>query len=724
MRFEISEKKLAVFFIIFILFTDFFIVWNIFYVRQIFGFLFLTIFPGTLICLILQVKKISLLDRILLSWGLSISFIMLSFLLLNTFFFMMNFDRPLSKKYILIFLNLTYFIFLIVYYIRGEKIAFTISSDFYLKKIEMVCLILSSLFPLLSIYGLYLINYENQNYIILMLLFLISLDTILVSILFREHFNNAYIFTISSISISLLLLLSLRSNYIIGNDVNFEFNIFSQTLENMRWQVLGNTSLSACLSISILPTIYYHILGISTFYLFKILYSLLYMVSPLIIYSLSKKYMPNSYAFLASCFFMFQPAFLWTEYNARTNLAVLFFALIFMTLFSREIDLPKRGFIFLNLSIACIFSHYTTAYILLFYSVVFSSVIKFIPKMIGINSKIKISPKKSFLLFVIIFVWYSQINEHPFNSGVVFIYDTITSLARLLIFENRGRPAQALLGEGFTRGYPFIIQFASTWSTFILIAVGLIFSIYKYMRNSLSRLNIGSNNGEFKAHFEILDFDYLLFGIFSATLCLLMIVVPILSTGYGIERAYSAFLVFLSPFFIIGGVVVGSFLNSHIRLNRNINSKIFKIISADRLVILILLIIYFLSITGAIHEIFDVHYQITLSSDGKLYDDLYVHDQEINSGFWLKNTINKGDLIFVDDNFRLVALGLETTYNREIFEGTSFRTGYIYLRYTNVLKNKFLRNGGISQEINYQILFYKADKIYDNSGSQIFKVQE
>ena len=145
-----------------------------------------------------------------------------------------------------------------------------------------------------------------------------------------------------------------------------EYYFFRTTLSNLHWSVFEHSILDACLAISLLPTIYQSILNMHSEFLFEIIYPLIYSVSPLIIYVISKKYVEEGYAFLASCFFMFQVNFLWTGPNARTNTGILFFALAMLVLFSDKIDPLKKRILFIVFMASCMVSHYATTYIFFF----------------------------------------------------------------------------------------------------------------------------------------------------------------------------------------------------------------------------------------------------------------------------------------------------------------------------------------------------------------------
>ena len=144
------------------------------------------------------------------------------------------------------------------------------------------------LFPALSIFGMHIMNTTDNNILLMFLLFLIPTYVAFVCFLNYKFPNRLYPVVIFLISISLLLLLSLRSNHIIGMDAHTEYYFFRTTLNNLHWGAFGHSTLDACLAISLLPTIYQSILNTSTEFLYKVLHSLLYPVSPLVVYIISK----------------------------------------------------------------------------------------------------------------------------------------------------------------------------------------------------------------------------------------------------------------------------------------------------------------------------------------------------------------------------------------------------------------------------------------------------
>lgn len=319
---NLRTKEWFVFIITILLLTDLAILLDIPFLRQIIGFLFLIILPGLLILQILKLNKLGFTEKSVLLVGLSISFLMFFGLLINNLSLSLGYRTPLSAIFLLVSFNLAFIVLAIIGYKTNKEPIFSL-PNLNLDLSEKAFLIVPILFPALSIFGMHVMHTTDNNIILIILLFLIPAYVIFLCFFNQKFPKRLYPIVIYLISISLLLLWSLISNHIVGIDTHSEYYFFRTTLNNMYWSVFGHSTLDACLSISLLPTVYQSILNISSEFLFKILYSSLYSISPLVIYILSKKYIGEFYAFLTSCFFMFQHSFLFTAMNARTSLALL-----------------------------------------------------------------------------------------------------------------------------------------------------------------------------------------------------------------------------------------------------------------------------------------------------------------------------------------------------------------------------------------------------------------
>ena len=654
---EIGIKEYFYILIAVLLIADFAILLNVPFLRQIFGFLFLTFLSGLLIIPILKLNKIGSTEKFVLSVGLSISFLMLFGLLLNNLSLSLGYETPLSTISLLISFNLAFVILGVIGYKINKDQIFSI-PNLSLSTSEKAFLIVPVFFPALSIIGMRVMNTTDNNVILMFLLFLIPIYVIFVCVFNQKIPKRIYPAIIFLISISLLLLLSLRSNHILGMDTHAEYYFFQTTLDNLHWSVLGHSSLDACLAISLLPTIYQSILNIPSEFLFRILYSSIYSVSPLVIYIISKKYVEEGSAFLASCFYMFQWNFLFTEYNARANIAMLFFALAMMMLFNDKIEPLKKRILFIIFMASCMVSHYSTTYIFFFVMLGTFVGIEILSKKYTVKKVVSLTIV--FLFFAFIFFWYSQVTKTAFNAGVTFIDDTLSSLNEFFVVESRSTSTQALLGEEIAqKGIPHKIEFMFTWLTFALTGIGVVTLIRRYKEMSFPELKFKKPDFLCKEKFEV---GYFVLALACTGLLVAVLAIPHITVGYSLDRMYPLAITILSVFFVIGGIIIAKYVNQIIAVLRGkMLMKHFP--SKERtctkketlfakqkafaendsqilayLIILLVLIPYFLCVTGVMYNIFGVPRAIILNSEGEQYDLYYISDQQIIAGEWLSGS--------------------------------------------------------------------------------------
>ena len=558
---NIEYKKCFYIILLLILITDLVILLNIPFLRQLLGFLLLTALPGLLILQILKLNKMDFLEKFILTWGLSISFIIFFGLLINNLSLSFGYLTPLSTIPLLISFNFIFILLAIIGYKlnKGENLTSS-ALNFSLTTSEKAFLIAPVIFPALTISGMHLMNTTDNNAVLLILLFSIPIYVAFVCIFNHKFPKRLYPVVIFLISISLLLLVSLRSNYIIGIDAHGEYDLFRKTLSNLHWSILGTSAFDACLSISLLPSIYQSFLSLNTIYFHKIFYSLLFSVTPLIVFVISKKYVAEPYAFLASFFFMSQRIFLYTAYSPRTNTAILFFALAIMAFLSDEVDTLKKRILFIVFMASCIVSHYSTTYIfffiMLFCWLSIETLSKFSKKT---ASKKSVSLTIVLLFFAIIFFWYSQVTEAAFNAGLNFVEQTFMNLHNFFIMESRCGRTEQILGTGIAeRQTPFRIEFAFTWLTFAFIGIGVISMLKKY-KEMVAIPGMKHLKPDFlKTKFSI---EYLLLTLACAGMLAIMVALPFVSQGYDLQRLYSQVAVVLSVVFVLGGIILQKYLD-------------------------------------------------------------------------------------------------------------------------------------------------------------------
>jgi uncharacterized membrane protein len=323
------------------------------------------------------------------------------------------------------------------------------------------------------------------------------------------------------------------------------------------------------------------------------------------------------------------------------------------------------------------------------------------------------------LFFVLIFFWYSQVTSSPFNSGVFFIDHTLKSLNRIFIEEMRSSSTLSMLGKGIgEKAIPSRVEFVFTWLTFTLIGIGVVALIRKYKEMSFPELNF--KKLEFlKSKFEVAYFVIVLecVGLFIG-----IIITPFVTVGYSLDRTYLFGSIVISVFFVIGGIITANYINKSI----NFSSIKNKPKLTTYLIILLVLIPYFLCTTGVVYQAFEVPQSILLNSKGDEYDKMYVHDQDSYCAKWLGSNVDNKINIYTDffGGLTLMSQGMikSSIYDPSFIEDKKIiRTGFVFLRYVNIVEKKMLRSDVKWDNLtDYEHLFIHRSKIYDNYSSQIW----
>ena len=735
----VTATKKSFLFTIFVvlILTDLSIFLDVPILRQVLGFVSFTFLPGLFVLYALKLNRLELTEKFVLSLGLSISFLMLFGLAINWLYPFFGYNTPLSSNSLIISFSVILLGLGIFARLRNKEALFAELSPLIPHFQEKIFLIAPTFFPLLSIFGMHIMNTTDNNILLMLLLFLIPSYLIFICIKHEQVSERIYPIIILLTGISLVLLLALRSKHLIGADIHTEYYIFQQTFKKWRWQIFMNNPLDACLSISILPTIYQSFVSINSEYLFKLLYPIFFSISPLIVFIMSKKYLNNIYALLSSFFFMSQHYFLGAAFSPRTVLAILFFALSVMVLFHDEIEGFNKRLLFTIFAFSTIISHYSTSYIFFFIllltkvgtevmrrvlhqergHVVFRNLnlVDSSENSAGIRRATKYGKEMTtaslISFFVMLFLWYSQIIETPFNAGIGFITTVFKNLHQFFILEARGRIVVAAFGVGLeAKPIPAKIEFVISWLTIFFVIIGVVVTLLR-SRYIFASPSASEKKCRLEFPFQKLKVEFYIFSIACFTILVASVTLPFVFVGYALNRTYTQMMIVLSPFFIIGGKTISRFLH----------------IKRSYLVILLVLILYFMCTTGTMYQLFRVPGTITLNSYGQANDVMFVHDQETYAAKWLKRNAQENMPIYADfyGDVRLISQGKirSPIYPKEFIEQKkSLEGGYIFLRYCGVVDGKLMDANYQWHDITeYQNEFIERNLIYSNKGSQVWK---
>jgi uncharacterized membrane protein len=605
-------------------------------------------------------------------------------------------------------------ILLILGYLQNSQEEITLRIPTF-NRIDKICLILAFSLPVISMSGIYVMNQFNENSLLLLLFFFIAFLTGFIAIKRTILSPSLYPLLIFLISISIILLFPLRSSHVADVDPNLEYFFFQNTFGQLQWTIVQHGLLDACLSISLLPTVYTSLLGLNPEFVFKIFSPLLFSIAPVVVYLIAKKYVDPIYAFLASVFFMSQTNFIVAGSIARTSLAILFISLIILALFSDEIDRFNKGFLIISFILGCIFSHYSSAYILF----IVISVTFIITYMLSIRYKIT---RNLYFYFIIVFfcalyLWYSMVVEGPFTQAVQFI-------GQIIVFGSSHYAPELGQLAGQNLSLPFIsaTNLYIKLLTFFFIGYGVLFGMILWLKqNKKLPVNHAEHN------IVNLDIEFIILGLISGFILFLTVILPFISVGYDINRIFLLISVVLATYFIIGGIVLVEQLNFFAQ-------KIFrkpmmlKILSPVPIISLIVIINFLFSMSIP-HQLVGDDTSVFFNSQGDLYNRMFIHDQDVSGAIWIKEYREKEWDIYSDVYSEKVLQSQagfpETKRIPEISAGQLFESEYLFTIYYNNINMRIINEWDIQKpdlSPQYDQMINDLNKIYTNYGSVIWSV--
>ncbi|HEX76786.1 MAG TPA: DUF2206 domain-containing protein, partial [Dehalococcoidia bacterium] len=429
-------------------------------------------------------------------------------------------------------------------------------------------------------------------------------------------------------------------------------------------------------------------------------------------YIISNKYLSEFYAFLAALFVTFQLLILQTPLSPRTNLALFFFALCIMVLFTINVSQVKRVLLFTIFIAATVVSHYSTTYIF-FFLLLFTGLLTLVLRKHTLRKNVTLI--SSALVLALVFLWGSVSTLVPLRAGFNFVKAALLSLKETVSFDMAVRGKQVELALGVGQGFNTLdyIYLIITWLCYAFITAGVIATLIK-RRKILAIPKQGKAPAEFTK--ERIDAEYFLMALACCAIAVGAILLPYISK-YGLTRSFPMLLVILSTFFVLGGMM----LSKHLKLGAP-------------WLILLLSIPYFMFVSGAAYEVCGIHegalrsqaYSTVISSKVPSTDYELVYDQEVKSARWLKEHNDGHTKVFAADAYgkrKLVSQGKFT--QRSLGDSPFFDhvkvTGYIWLSYNNVRNSKLTYKGVSSNISDYQDVLIGKNRIYTNGGSEVWR---
>ncbi len=680
--------------------------------------------PGYLILKIFRTKLQNFGGVLILSFGLSLSFLMIIGWVWNEIGFLLGIERPLNPFYLsVIFVSSLIILAMIVYrdnyqfYSKNIIVFPSLNIKEYFISISSVFLILFSLYSSL------LMRYHTYSFFAFLTYLMIPF-LFIMTWYFKSKINNKlYPLVVFSSGLALTILFVFKTNYFYGDDIYASYYFADFVLGRGHWNILAESNLFSALSVTLLPPVLASLSNLNLVLIFKILITLSVSLIPLTVYYILNRYIDDFYALIGCLFYISSIYFINAGAGLRTNCGVLFVA-IFIYVISRFDIFGKKVPILLSMVVfSIVISHYSTAYFFIIISTVAFFWIKIYNKFHKSEFGKSLNIKIILIFYFILYAWNAYI-IYPFHSAIHAIRRGVLGLLYGKEVHNYGRIAGEGVGGGFLNYYiPEQIEYLSMWMIFGCIAIGFFYLLFL----SIKRENIKSPFKNISSK-NFIGSGYFAFCVGSGFV-LGVLMLPGTSPGMGIHRVWGSASIFLAIPFIIG------------------SSLVFERFKKKQFLTILVLVIYFIGVSGCswyMHQSFneDISYNLqrekTLKTENTSHEKAFdIYEEEIQSYRWLNHHKNTKVDIFGDHGFkyRILSNGFHTreqniSYSYKLFSNYSLDEfngidGYVYLRSVNLNQKEYTTTSRY-EYTNFSSIYDKIEnddgysKIYSNGESEIW----
>jgi len=330
------------------------------------GFCFLVVQPVCLLCATSLWGKTSVAERVGLSLTSVLLFLMLAGLAADVVLPLVGLRRPLDPIPVVALGDiLTIGAYLLRRRYPAERTArIGITA---LKPEESRLLVGSGIGVALAVLGANRLNNGAGDQLSLAAL-VTAVLTLVFLLLWRHKIREAATSVVLYLlSLSLLLMTSLRGWFVTGHDIQTEYQVFQLTVAHGRWDIAAfHNAFNACLSITILPAELSRLIGVAGPYIYKVFFQLIFAACPVLVYTIARRYWPVSVAMLASIFFISFPTF-FTDmpFINRQEIALIFVAVAILAVTNESWGVRRRSITLVVASAGVEVSHYSSMYLLL-----------------------------------------------------------------------------------------------------------------------------------------------------------------------------------------------------------------------------------------------------------------------------------------------------------------------------------------------------------------------
>ncbi len=607
--------------------------------------------------------------------------------------------------------------------------------------------------PSIAVAGALTLNNNGPNSLALLCMGAIAVLFIILVVghRFLSRYNAWFLYVIG---VTILLGTSMRGWNITGHDIMQEYQVFELTLKHAAWHMqYYQDAYMACLSITILPTIFQKLTGLSDPYVFKFVFQIFAALLAPMLYETLRPFAGTLKSLLAAFLFITFPTFL-TDIMMlnRQETALLFLTL--SVLVGLDSAIPRRlkglmSFLFLT---GMVLSHYSTSYVALgalLVAILLAIVWHTIPLVIR-------RPREPFIratyvyhlpvivaALVVLVAWGSIITQSSTN-----VYQTIHAISSSV---SQPSSIKTIQPKNYTHDpvahyvaasakiratnagdyypakviatYPVRASAEATLpetsvAHILAVPTATLSNVYTMLRSGYAVLvEVLIVLGLIVA-FAVkklrgtLPVQYLFFGVGTLALIGSQVVLPSGAINYGVTRVIQEALILLALPMILAGLWLLQLCH--------LPEKLCIAVVATLLVVFYAVLSGFLTtLTGGYKPV------LPLSNAGLYYEAYYTHGEEIDAAHWLVADTPVGSRIFSAEFMRRKLITYANIFGQPTLVPAAIPVdSYVVLDYSNTVFNQVPAYDGAN--VIYYLpptAFLQANKniVYTSSHVVIYK---
>jgi hypothetical protein len=169
--------------------------------------------------------------------------------------------------------------------------------------------------------------------------------------------------TVYLAALAVLFATSLRGDVVTGHDIKIEYRVFLDTFATGSWQPGGRyPGYNSCLSLTVLPSMLAHLLGVAPLDVFRVLYQLIFALVPVGALLVARRLLRPAHAVLAAVLVVAFPTFVndMPMLN-RQEIALIFFVVLLPALLDARVTPRHRATVIVLAAAGLTVSHYSSA---------------------------------------------------------------------------------------------------------------------------------------------------------------------------------------------------------------------------------------------------------------------------------------------------------------------------------------------------------------------------